>query len=91
MPPDGYTALSLLAEKNIFTVAWQIFPPSKGSLLEKRQKHYLEKGGKVISFPDFPVMNPSFFILDGIYGVGFKGSPDESSSKAILWANSSAC
>ena len=84
---DGYSALSLLAEKNIPTVVWQIVPPPEGSILEKRQKKYLQKGGKVISFPDVPQMESPFLILDGIYGAGFKGPPDGTSSKAILWAN----
>lgn len=84
---DGYTALTLLAEKNVPTLAWQIFSPPEGSVLEKRQKNYLKKGGKVLAFADVPQINKPFIILDGIYGAGFKDRPDAPSSKAILWAN----
>jgi NAD(P)H-hydrate epimerase len=84
---DGYTALLHLLEKDIPTCAWQLFPPAPGSILEKRVRAYTARGGRVISFPDIPQAGKFSLIVDGIYGAGFKGSPDEASSKAILWAN----
>lgn len=84
---DGYTALLHLLEKKIPTIAWQLFPPSPGSLLEKRIKAYVQKGGTILSYPDVPKMGQYSVIVDGIYGAGFKGSPDAISSQAILWAN----
>jgi len=84
---DGYTALSLLFSKNLPTLALQIAPPSTGSLAHARQKTYQDLGGKILFFPDLPQVEGPLIIIDGIYGIGFKGKPDEASSKAILWAN----
>lgn len=85
---DGYTALSILHRQKINCVAWQILPPSPNSLLDTRMKAFVRDGGHVIEFPSIPTVGSPLLIIDGIYGSGFKGKPDSSSEKAILWANS---
>ncbi len=84
---DGYTALIHLIEKGHSALAWQIAPPSPQSVLERRMQAFLDRGGKVISYPDIPKLQEPLLIIDGIYGAGFKGTPDQASTKAILWAN----
>lgn len=84
---DGYSALSLLLQQKIACCAWQVASPSPNSLLDRRKKAFVKKGGTVVEFPDVPRVNGPIVIIDGIYGAGFKGKPDPASSKAILWAN----
>jgi len=85
---DGYTALTLLQKKNFPTVAWQIGEVSPKTLLAQREQSYIDSGGKVFYYPEVLQIPGPLIIIDGIYGLGFKGRPDEGASKAILWANS---
>ncbi len=85
---DGYTALTLLQKKNFPTVAWQIGEVSSKTLLAQRERLYIDSGGKVVYYPEVLQIPGPIIIIDGIYGLGFRGCPDEGASKAILWANS---
>jgi hydroxyethylthiazole kinase-like uncharacterized protein yjeF len=85
---DGYTALSLLLRQKINCLSWQVLPPSPHSILDRRKQAFIDKGGRVIDFPELPPSDRPLLIIDGIYGAGFKGKPDPNSAKAILWANS---
>lgn len=84
---DGYAAMTRLLEKGIHAIAWQITNPSPQSVLEKRMQAFVSKGGHVIYYPEIPRLQDPLLIIDGIYGAGFKGTPDHASTKAILWAN----
>jgi NAD(P)H-hydrate epimerase len=87
---DGYTALQLLKNKGFSTVAWQLFPPNS-SILTKKITQYTEDGGTVISYPEKPFIDATCLIIDGIYGTGFRGSPEKPALEAIAWANSTLC
>lgn len=82
---DGYTACIHLMEKQVEVIVWQVLPVPPGSLLEKRQQQFISKGGVVLY--DAPTIYKPSIIIDGLFGVGFKGIPDARSTAAILWAN----
>jgi NAD(P)H-hydrate epimerase len=84
---DGYTALLELLDKNVSLCAWQVAPTSPSSLVDRRKKAFQKEGGKVFEYPNIPSITGPFLIIDGIYGSGFKGAPDQETAKAILWAN----
>jgi len=84
---DGYTALRLLQGRGFPTVAWQIGEVFPKTLLEKKRQSYIDAGGRCFSYPEIPQIKDPIIIIDGLYGLGFRGRADEASSRAILWAN----
>jgi len=84
---DGYTALKLLQNKGFPTVSWQIGDVSPETLLAQREAAYINSGGRIVYFPEILQTAEPTIIIDGIYGLGFRGRPEEGASKAILWAN----
>jgi ADP-dependent NAD(P)H-hydrate dehydratase / NAD(P)H-hydrate epimerase len=85
---DGYTALSHLLSQHVECLAWQVSSPAPHSLIDRRKQAFIAKGGRVIEFPALPPSEAPLLIIDGIYGAGFRGTPDADTAKAILWTNS---
>lgn len=84
---DAYSTGTLLLSKKIPCYALQVSEPKENSLLKTRQRQFINQGGKIVSYHDLPTLPSNALILDGIYGVGFRGPPDSQATKAILFAN----
>ena len=84
---DAYTTGSFLLQKNITCFAMQVTEAKEHSLLQARKKLFVDRGGKIVTYDTLHNLPSSLIIVDGIYGAGFKGAPDQASTKAILFAN----
>ena len=84
---DAYTTGIFLLQKNITCFAMQVGDCKENSLLENKRKGFIHQGGKIVSYDSLHNLPNSLIIVDGIYGAGFKGIPDPSATKAILFAN----
>lgn len=73
---DGYAAARLLLEKGYDVLAYQLFSLNEVSCLCKKQHlEFIKKGGTAVSVNDVSdvKLEKNSFILDGIFGTGFKG------------------
>ena len=84
---DAYSTGTILLSKKIPCLALQVSEPKENSLLKTRQKQFIHRGGKIVTYNDLSTLPLNSILLDGIYGAGFRGIPDAQATKAILFAN----
>ena len=88
---DAYTVGSQLLKKGFRVLAHQIKSPSYSPLLDKKLEAFKKKGGiiQVFTASELNLFEEPGVIIDGLCGLGFKGTLQNHYSKLVEIANNS--